>query len=105
MAIPHRRTYTRMISSPRRIPLMISAFVAFSAVPLVRASVGVGAKAPAGAEMLFDGTAEMLHAKWIYWEGPRFGAKAPIKWPLVVDPVDKGTVLSTNDPAITAATV
>ncbi len=34
--------------------------------------VGIGAKAPSGAEVLFDGTAESLHGNWIYWEGPRF---------------------------------
>jgi hypothetical protein len=95
-----------MIIFPARFPLIFLSFVALSTgASLLRASVGVGAKPPAGAEVLFDGTAEMLHAKWMYWEGPRFGAKAPIKWPIVADPVDKGMVLSTDDPAITAATV
>jgi hypothetical protein len=62
--------------------------------------VGIGAKAPAGAEVLFDGTAESLHANWIYWEGPRFAAEMPIKWEIVPDPVDKGTVVSSDDPAV-----
>jgi hypothetical protein len=66
--------------------------------------VGVGAKPMPGAEVIFDGSAAMLHEKWMYWEGPRFAAKMPIKWPVVNDPVDRGTVLSTNDPAITPST-
>jgi len=63
-------------------------------------SVGIGAKAPAGAQVLFDGTAESLNANWIYWEGPRFAAEMPIKWEIVDDPVDQGTVMSSNDPAV-----
>jgi hypothetical protein len=62
--------------------------------------VGIGAKAPAGAEVLFDGTAESLNANWIYWEGPRFAAEMPIKWEIVEDPVDEGTVVSSDDPAV-----
>lgn len=65
-----------------------------------RAAVGVGARPLPGAEVLFDGTREMLEAKWTYWEGPRLGAKLPIKWPLRPDPVDGGMVLSTDDPAV-----
>ena len=41
---------------------------------------------PAGAEMLFDGSREMLDEKWTYWEGPRFNSSLPIKWPIVEDP-------------------
>jgi len=63
-------------------------------------SVGIGAKAPAGAEVLFNGTAESLNANWIYWEGPRFAAEMPIKWEIVDDPVDQGTVMSSDDPAV-----
>ncbi len=62
--------------------------------------VGIGAKAPFGAEVLFDGTAESLHENWIYWEGPRFAAEMPIKWEIVNDPVDNGTVMSSDDPAV-----
>ena len=61
--------------------------------------VGVDAKAPSGAEMLFDGTREMLDENWIYWEGPRFASEMPIKWEIVEDPVDPGTVMNSNDPA------
>ncbi|MBI5688599.1 MAG: DUF1080 domain-containing protein [Verrucomicrobia bacterium] len=65
----------------------------------VRAGVGVGAKPLAGAEVIFDGTREMLDAKWTYWEGPRFASALPIKWKIVEDPVDRGTVLMSWDPA------
>jgi hypothetical protein len=64
------------------------------------AAVGVGAKPLPGAEVILDGTRATLDAKWTYWEGPRFGAVPPIKWPLVEDPVDKGMVVSTDDPAV-----
>ena len=95
-----------MTSTPRRFSFALPLLGLLCAgVSPLRATVGVGAKPLAGAEVLFDGTSAMLTEKWIYWEGPRFGAKAPIKWPLVEDPVGKGTVLSTNDPAITATTV
>lgn len=65
----------------------------------VKAQVGVGAKVPEGAEILFDGTREMLDEKWTYWEGPRFAAALPIKWEIVKDPVNNGTVVNSNDPA------
>ena len=65
-----------------------------------RADVGVGAKPLPGAEMLFDGTREMLDAKWTYWQGPRFASALPIKWKIVEDPVAKGTVLMSHDPAV-----
>jgi hypothetical protein len=61
--------------------------------------LGVGAKPEPGAEVIFDGTREMLDAKWTYWEGPRFGSSLPIKWRIVDDPVDQGTVVTTDDPA------
>ena len=55
-----------------------------------------------GAEVIFDGTREMLDAKWTYWKGPRFASELPIKWKIVEDPVDKGgTVVMSDDPAAT----
>ena len=81
-----------------RITLLIaSIFTVLSACN--RAQTGVGAKAPPGAEVLFDGSREMLDEKWTYWEGPRFSAEMPIKWEIVDDPVDDGTVMNSNDPA------
>lgn len=63
------------------------------------ADVGVGAKPIEGAEMFIDGSREMLDKKWIYWEGPGFKSAMPIKWRIVDDPVDGGTVVMTDDPA------
>lgn len=63
------------------------------------AQIGVGAEAPEDAEVLFDGTREMLDQKWTYWKGPRFSAEMPIKWEIVDDPVDDGTAVSSDDPA------
>lgn len=34
----------------------------------INAQVGVGAKAPKDAEVVFDGSRKMLDEKWIYWE-------------------------------------
>ena len=63
------------------------------------ADVGVGAKAIAGAQVIFDGSRKMLDENWTYWKGPRFSSSLPIKWKIVDDPVDKGTVVVTDDPA------
>lgn len=65
----------------------------------VQAQIGVGAKAPKDAEVLFDGSRKMLDEKWTYWEGPRLAASLPIKWKIEKDPVGAGTVMNTNDPA------
>lgn len=69
------------------------------ASPSVFAQLGVGAKAPKGAEVIFDGSRKMLDEKWTYWDGPRLAAEPPIKWTIVKNPVGKGTVLNANDPA------
>jgi hypothetical protein len=61
--------------------------------------VGVGVKAPRSAEVLIDGTRATLDEKWTYWQGPRFASSLPIKWKIVEDPVDGGTVLQTDDRA------
>ncbi|PHN06543.1 hypothetical protein CRP01_09570 [Flavilitoribacter nigricans DSM 23189 = NBRC 102662] len=63
------------------------------------AQIGVGAKAPKDAEVLFNGKKKMLHRKWTYWDGPRLAASLPIKWEMVKDPVGKGKVMNSNDPA------
>jgi hypothetical protein len=62
-------------------------------------SCGVGAKPIPGAEMILDGSREMLDAKWTYWEGPGFKSSLPIKWQVVDDPVDGGTCVMTDDRA------
>ncbi len=81
----------------KRIILATLAFISTSfAAP---ENIGVGAKPAEGAEVLFDGTRAMLDEKWTYWEGPGFKSALPIKWQIVEDLVDKGTVLMTDDPA------
>jgi len=59
---------------------------------------GVGVKAPNKAEIIFDGSRKMLDEKWTYWKGPRFSSELPLKWEIVNDPVDSGTVVNSNDP-------
>jgi pimeloyl-ACP methyl ester carboxylesterase len=61
--------------------------------------VGIGARPVKGAKVYFDGSAKSLHANWTYWAGPRLRASLPVKWAIVPDPVDKGTVMNTNDPS------
>lgn len=68
------------------------------AIPAV-AQTGVGTKAPKGAMVYLDGTKTTLDTNWTYWKGPRLSATLPIKWEIVKDPVDNGTVVSSNDPA------
>ena len=62
-------------------------------------NIGVGAKPPADAEIIIDGSRNTLDEKWIYGEGPGFKSSLPIKWKIVDDPVDKGTVVMTDDRA------
>jgi hypothetical protein len=79
--------------------LFISMFAflsGFSGSP--KENTGVGTKAPKKAEVIFDGSRKMLDKKWTYWEGPRFSSELPLKWEIVNDPVDKGTVVDSNDP-------
>ncbi|HQX54124.1 MAG TPA: DUF1080 domain-containing protein [Planctomycetaceae bacterium] len=84
----------------RRIFVFSSLMLMSAAVnPSVHADVGVGAKPIEGAEMLIDGSREMLDEKWIYWEGPGFKSAMPIKWKIVDDPVDGGHAVMTDDPA------
>ncbi len=66
---------------------------------LAWAQPGVGAKPLPNAEVILDGSRKMLDEKWTYWEGPRFASQLPIKWKIVDDPVDGGTVVMTDDPA------
>ncbi len=67
--------------------------------PTVAQRVGVGTKPARGAEVLFDGSRAALDQNWTYWQGPRLAATPPIKWTIVADPVDAGTVLNANDPS------
>ncbi len=67
-------------------------------ISTLKEKVGVGAKAPKTANILFDGSRKMLDEKWTYWEGPRFSSELPMKWEIVDDPVDGGTAVNSNDP-------
>lgn len=75
------------------------ASMATGCVTVPQSHIGVGAKPEKGAEVILDGSREMLDAKWTYWQGPRFASSLPIKWKVVPDPVDQGTVIQTDDPA------
>jgi len=70
----------------------------FALISPLCAEIGIGAKPIDGAEVIIDGSREMLDAKWTYWQGPAFASSLPIKWKIVADPVDKGTVLMSDDP-------
>ena len=79
---------------------LASVFVLTLALTTVsHAQVGVGTKAPKGANVVFDGSRKMLDAKWTYWNGPRLKASLPIKWEVVKDPVDNGSAMNSNDPS------
>lgn len=81
------------------LPIFLTIVIAAGCAASTQAPIGVGADAPNDAEILFDGSREMLDEKWTYWKGPRFASELPIKWRIVEDPVDDGTVLQTYDPA------
>jgi hypothetical protein len=81
---------------------LLTATLAFLATVSANAAdqnLGVGAKPVPGADVILDGTREMLDAKWVYWEGPGFKSSMPIKWKIVPDPVDGGTCVMTDDRA------
>ena len=79
--------------------LSIAVPLSFALSCQAQSDVGVGAEAPSDAEVLFDGSREMLDSQWTYWKGPRLTASLPIKWKIEDDPVDSGTAVNTNDPA------
>ncbi len=69
------------------------------AVQAAEKGVGVGARPIPGAEIIIDGSRQKLDEKWTYWEGPGFKSSLPIKWKIVEDPVDPGTVVMSDDRA------
>ncbi len=77
---------------------LLAASVGLPAFP-TKAAVGVGAPPLPGAEVYLDGSHAMLDQKWTYWQGPGFRSSLPIKWKVVNDPVDSGTVIMSDDPA------
>jgi len=77
----------------------ISILILFMSVTIpAKEKTGVGTKAAKKAEVIFDGSRKMLDEKWTYWEGPRFSSELPLKWEIVNDPIDNGTVVNSNDP-------
>ena len=88
-----------LLNRSRRFPSAVFLALLCSSLPSAFAQIGLGAKAPADAEVLIDGSRKLLDDKWTYWTGPRFASAMPIKWKIVDDPVDRGTVLQTDDPA------
>jgi len=85
--------------SPFILIAISSLIFSIAFVPLLKEKTGVGTKAPKKADVLFDGSREMLDEKWTYWEGPRFSSELPMKWIIQNDPVDDGTIVNSNDPA------
>ncbi|MEQ9376407.1 MAG: DUF1080 domain-containing protein [Imperialibacter sp.] len=80
--------------------LLTAFFLAASATSIfAQSNINVGAKPTKKAVVYFDGSRDMLDKNWTYWDGPRLSAQLPIKWQIVKDPVDGGTVMSSNDPA------
>jgi hypothetical protein len=78
---------------------ILTLFTVIAFTWVAQAQTGVGTKAPKGAEQFLDGSRKMLDDKWTYWNGPRLAATLPIKWIVEKDPVDKGMVINSNDPA------
>src|SRR5436190_9390322 len=98
---PHPSPVQNCLMNAVKHRCLIPLFLAALAIPLIGTAqnVGVGAKPIPGAEIIIDGSRTMLDEKWTYWEGPRFASALPIKWKIVDDPVDKGTVVMTDDRA------
>jgi hypothetical protein len=88
-----------MNSIPRSLTALFLSAVALRLASPALAGIGLGAPPVPGAEVILDGSRRMLDDKWIYWEGPGFKSSMPIKWKIVEDPVDKGTVLMSDDRA------
>ena len=89
------------MSSPQSLRCLFLACATFGAFTSVsHAEIGVGATPIEGAEIIVDGSRQMLNDKWTYWQGPRFASALPIKWQIVADPSAPGaTVLMTDDRA------
>jgi hypothetical protein len=81
-----------------KLALTFALLISCAAFALHAADTGLGVKPADGADVIIDGTRQTLDDKWTYWQGPRFASALPIKWKIVDDPVDKGTVLMSDDP-------
>ncbi len=90
-----KRTYIKSVLFFASFSILI---ILGSMTLLLKEKTGIGVKAPENAEVIFDGSRQMLDEKWTYWEGPRFSSELPMKWEIVDDPIDEGTVVNSNDP-------
>lgn len=88
----------RSTTFSRTLIFLFSALIISQLSCINEKHIGVGAEPPNDAEVLFDGSREMLDEKWTYWEGPRFSSEMPIKWEVVDNPAGEGTAVSSNDP-------
>lgn len=88
-----------MYSKSNLLKTAFSFIISFGLVTSSFGQVGVGTEPIKGAKVYLDGTKAMLDKNWEYWEGPRFAAEMPIKWPETTDPVSGIPVISSNDPA------
>lgn len=102
MSSPLRRSRAPRFAARVKIPASFALLCLFPffLAAAAHGAVGVGAPPLPGAEVILDGTREMLDAKWTYWQGPRFASALPIKWKVVPDPVDRGMVVQTDDPNV-----
>ena len=87
------------VSASLALPAVLLLAGSVALIPAAKEPVGVGMKAPKGAEVLFDGSRKLLDEKWTYWTGPRLAATLPIKWAVEKDPAGNGSVLNSNDPS------
>ena len=80
--------------------ILLSVIIGFlsSCVTDKPTEIGVGAKPDSGAEIVFDGTREMMDQKWTYWKGPRFASSLPVKWKVLDDPHGEGGMMQSFDP-------
>ena len=93
MTIPHSRSLSHGF-------LLVALTLMTSGRALAAdANLGVGAKPIPGADVVIDGSRQRLEEKWTYWAGPGFKSSLPIKWKVVDDPVDAGTVIMSDDRA------
>jgi 3-keto-disaccharide hydrolase len=82
---------------------LVTSPLAFLLIPLsgtaAETNLGLGAQPVPGADIILDGSRAMLDAKWTYWAGPGFKSSLPIKWRIVDDPLEPGTVVMSDDRA------
>ena len=83
----------------RHLLIVLSTILTAATTLAADKNIGVGAKPVSGSEIIMDGSRQTLDEKWTYWAGPRFASALPIKWKIVADPVDKGSVVMTDDRA------